>query len=108
MKPTKRRLGPVTRRPVTKLGPAFKPTTPMKTARPTVSKTQSAGSGMRPNVGRTDRSHPNTSPMISEPPLAVRLSGKPPILTDSKPINPPMKIPRPTNTTSVSLDDRSM
>ena len=27
-----------------------------------MSKTQSAGSGMRPKVGRTERSHPNTKP----------------------------------------------
>ena len=66
-------LGPVARRAVTKPGPVFKPMTAMKTASPTVSKTQSAGSGMRPKVGRTDRSHPDTSPIISAPPLAVRL-----------------------------------
>ena len=29
-----------------------------------------AGSGMRPKNGRTERSHPNTSPMMSAPPLA--------------------------------------
>ena len=63
------------RRPVTKLGPALRPTTPMNTARPIVSNTHSAGSGMRPNVGRTERSQPNTSPITSAPPLAVRLSG---------------------------------
>src|ERR1700757_3197525 len=81
----------------TKLGPVVKPTTPMNTARPTVSKTQSAGSGMRPKVGRTERSHANASPMIREPPLTARLSGKPPALTDSKPINPPTEMLRPTS-----------
>ena len=63
------------------VGPALRPTTPMKTARPIVSKTQSAGSGIRPNVGRTERSQPKTSPMMSAPPLAVRLSGRPPTVT---------------------------
>jgi hypothetical protein len=33
-KPTKRRVRPVTRRPITNLGRAFKPMTPVKTARP--------------------------------------------------------------------------
>ena len=66
------------RSPDTKLGPAPRPTTPMKTARPTVSNTQSAGSGMRPKVGRTERSQPKTSPMMSAPPLAVRLRGRSP------------------------------
>ena len=32
---------------------------------------------MRPNVGRTARSQPNTSPMISAPPLAVSVIGTP-------------------------------
>ena len=56
---------------------------PMKTASPTVSNTHSAASGMRPNVGRTERSQPKTSPMISAPPLAVRLRGRPPTVTVS-------------------------
>ena len=56
----------------------------MNTARPMVSKTQSAGSGMRPKVGRTERSHPKTRPMMSAPPLAVRLSGRPPIVDDQQ------------------------
>ena len=49
----------------------------MNTARPMVSNTHSAGSGMRPNVGRTERSQPKTSPMMRAPPLAVRVSGTP-------------------------------
>ena len=60
----------------------------MKTARPMVSKTQSAGSGMRPNVGRTERSQPKTSPMMSAPPLAVSVSGTPATSTDSMPNKP--------------------
>ena len=79
----------------------------MKTARPTVSNTHSAGSGMRPKVGRTERSQPKTSPMMSAPPLAVRLRGRSPILRVSAPTSPPSRMPRPTNTTSVSLDGRS-
>ena len=80
----------------------------MNTARPIVSNTQSAGSGMRPKVGRTERSQPKTRPMMSAPPLAVRLSGTPPTVTDSRPNSPPTRMPRPTKTTSVSLDGRSM
>ena len=106
-KPTRRRLGPVSFRPATNVGPAFRPTTPMKTARPIVSKTQSAGSGILPNVGRTERSQPKTRPMMSAPPLAVRLSGRPPTVTVRRPTKPPRRMPRPTKTTSVSLDGRS-
>jgi len=40
---------------------------------------------MRPNVGRTERSQPKTSPMISAPPLAVRLRGRPPTVTERRP-----------------------
>ena len=72
-----------------------------------MSKTQSAGSGIRPNVGRIERSQPNTSPMMSAPPLAVRLSGKVAELSVSAPKRPPRRMPRPTNTTSVSLEGRS-
>ena len=79
----------------------------MKTARPIVSKTQSAGSGMRPKVGRTERSQPKTSPMMSAPPLAVRLIGRSPSWSVSAPKRPPSRMPRPTNTTSVALDGRS-
>ena len=79
----------------------------MNTARPMVSNTHSAGSGMRPNVGRTERSQPKTRPMMSAPPLAVSVSGTPATLTDSIPNSPPISMPRPTNTTSVSLDGRS-
>ena len=94
-KPTSSRLQPICWRPVTKLGPALRPTTPMNTARPILSKTQSAGSGMRPKVGRTERSHPNTRPMTSAPPLAVRLSGTAPTVTVNSPKSPPRKMPMP-------------
>ena len=57
----------------------------MKTARPTVSKIQSAGSGIRPNVGYTERNQPKTRPMMSAPPLAVSLSGNPSDLNRQQP-----------------------
>ena len=79
----------------------------MKTARPIVSKTQSAGSGMRPKVGRTERSQPNTRPMMSAPPLAVRLIGRSPSWSVRAPKSPPSRMPSPTKTTSVALDGRS-
>jgi hypothetical protein len=72
-----------------------------------VSKTHSAGSGMRPNVGLTERSQPKTSPMISAPPLAVSESGRSPTVNDSSPTRPPITTPSPTKTTSVSWVDRS-
>ena len=79
----------------------------MKTVSPTVSNTHMAASGIRPNVGRTARSQPNTRPMIRAPPLAVRVSGSPPIVTESRPTSPPMKIPRPTKIMSVATVGRS-
>jgi len=76
-------------------------------ARPTVSKIQRAGSGIRPKVGRTERSHPKTSPRISAPPLAVRLRGTPPrVMTSAQ--KTPHDDPQATKTTSVALDGRSM
>ena len=80
----------------------------MNTASPIVSNTHSAGSGIRPKVGRTERSHPNTSPITSAPPLDVRVSGKSPMRRVRRPTRPPTRMPRPTKTTSVSLDGRSM
>ncbi len=72
-----------------------------------MSNTQSAGSGMRPKVGRTERSQPKTSPMMSAPPLAVRLRGRSPDPEGERAHEPADRMPRPTNTTSVSLDGRS-
>ena len=65
----------------TKVGPVFNPTIPMNTARPTVSKIQRAGSGILPKVGYTERSQPNTRPMMSAPPLVVRVRGSPPTVS---------------------------
>ena len=83
------------------------PTTPMKTHRPTVSKIQIAASGIRPKNGRTDRSHPNTRPMIRAPPLAVRVSGTPARVTDRRPTKPPSTMPVPTKIMSVACVGRS-
>ena len=106
-KPTKTRLMPDFCRPEIKLGPAVKPTTPMKTLKPTMSKTHIAASGMRPNAGNTERSQPNTSPMMSAPPLAVSVIGSPAIFTVSRPTSPPMKMPVPTKIMSVALVGQS-
>ena len=73
----------------------------MNTHRPTVSKIQIAASGIRPKDGRTERSQPNTSPITRAPPLAVRVSGSPPIVSDSRPTNPPRTMPVPTKIISV-------
>ena len=98
---------PVFCSPEMKLGPALRPTTPMKTHSPTVSKIQIAGSGIRPKNGYTDRSQPNTSPMIRAPPLAVRVSGRPPTVTESRPTSPPSTMPVPTKIMSVAVVGRS-
>ena len=51
-------------RPLTKPGPAEMPTMAMKMLRPTEFMNQTVGVGMRPKVGRTERSQPPTMPAI--------------------------------------------
>ena len=74
---------------------------------PTLFNTHKDGSGIRPNVGCLERSHPNTSPAINAPPLVLRLIGIFPKCTTNEPITPPIKIPRPTKIISVWLVGRS-
>jgi hypothetical protein len=44
------------------------PTMAMKMLRPTEFMNQSVGVGMRPKLGRTERSHPPMMPAMSAPP----------------------------------------
>src|SRR4051794_30053602 len=78
--PQRNRLKPSFCRPATKLGPEEIPTTAMKTLRPTEFMNHTVGDGIRPNVGRTERSHPNKSPEISAPPEVDSVSGTLPTL----------------------------
>ena len=107
MIPATNRLRPAFWRPTTKAGPELIPTTAMKVLSPTEFIIQSAGSGTRPKVRYTDRSHPKIRPAMSEPALVLRLMGIPPTLIAMAPTRPPRTIPVPTKTMSVMLVGRS-
>ena len=49
-------------------GPDERPTMAMNTFRPTEFMNQTVGDGMRPKVGRTERSQPKNRPAIKAPP----------------------------------------
>src|SRR5215470_13858406 len=66
--------------PATKLGPAEMPTTAMNTLRPTEFMNHTVDEGIRPKVGRTERSHPKKSPESKAPPEVDKVSGTLPIL----------------------------
>src|SRR5215813_2092383 len=78
--PHRNRLNPNCCSPATKPGPDEMPTTAMNTFRPTEFMNQTVGDGMRPNVGRTERSHPKNRPEINAPPAVDSVSGTLPIL----------------------------
>ena len=56
------------------------PTTAMNTFRPTEFMNHTVGDGMRPKVGRTERSQPKNRPEISAPPEVDSVSGTLPTL----------------------------
>ena len=62
------------------ISPDAIPTTAMKTFSPTEFMNHTVEDGMRPNVGRTDRSHPKNRPEISAPPEVDKVSGTLPTL----------------------------
>src|SRR6478736_6953605 len=64
--------------PATNFGPEDMPTIAMKTFRPTEFMNHTAGEGMRPNVGLTERSQPKKSPEINAPPEVDKVNGTPP------------------------------
>src|SRR6516164_11371969 len=78
--PQRNRLMPSCCSPATKPGPDEMPTTAMKTFRPTEFMNHTVDEGIRPKVGRTERSQPKNSPEISAPPEVDSVSGTLPIL----------------------------
>src|SRR5437899_12928134 len=66
--PQRKRLKPSCCSPETKPGPEEMPTTAMNTFRPTEFMNQTVDEGMRPKVGRTERSQPKKRPAMSAPP----------------------------------------
>src|SRR6185295_12159322 len=78
--PHRNRMKPSAFKPATKPGPDEIPTTAMKTFRPTEFMNQTVGEGIRPKVGRTERSQPKNRPEISAPPEVDNVSGTLPIL----------------------------
>src|SRR5436305_11579207 len=78
--PQRNRPIPSAFRPATKPGPDEMPTMAMKTFRPTELMNQTVGEGIRPKVGRTERSQPKNRPEISAPPEVDNVSGTLPIL----------------------------
>src|SRR5215467_12504975 len=78
--PHRNRLKPSCCRPATNPGPDEIPTTAMNTFRPTEFMNHTVEDGIRPKVGRTDRSHPKKRPAISAPPEVDSVSGTLPIL----------------------------
>ena len=79
----------------------------MKMLSPTEFMNQTVGVGIRPNDGRTERSHPPMIPAISAPPAVDSVSGTPATLTTIAPISPPTTIAAPTNAMSVTSVGRS-
>ena len=79
----------------------------MKMLSPTEFMNQTVGVGMRPNVGRTERNQPHTSPAISAPPAVESVIGTPPTFQTSAPISAPTVMPAPINATSATSVGRS-
>src|SRR5579864_3013893 len=78
--PHRNRLKPSCCSPATKPGPEEIPTTAMNVFRPTEFMNQTVGEGIRPKVGRTERSQPKNRPEISAPPEVESVSGTLPTL----------------------------
>src|SRR5436190_3090422 len=78
--PQRNKLKPSCCSPATNFGPDERPTMAMNTFRPTEFMNQTVGDGIRPNVGRTERSHPQNRPAIRATPEVDNVSGTLPIL----------------------------
>src|SRR5580700_482887 len=78
--PQKNRLKPSCCRPATNPGPDEIPTTAMNTFRPIEFMNHTVDDGIRPKVGRTERSQPKNRPAINTPPDVDSVSGTLPIL----------------------------
>src|ERR1700686_712677 len=73
--PQRNRLNPSCCSPATKPGPDEMPTPTMNTFRPTEFMNQTVDEGIRPKVGRTERSQPKKRPALKTPPEGERGSG---------------------------------
>src|SRR5262249_25912942 len=78
--PPRNKLKPRCCRSATKPGPGEMPTPAMNTLRPTEFMNHTVDDGIRPKVGRTERSHLKNRPEINAPPEVDRVSGTLPIL----------------------------
>ncbi len=87
-----------------KLGPAFRPTTATNRQSPSVSMNHWAPGGTLPYVGYLPRIQPKTRPMMSAPPEVESEIGTPPAVRAGMPMQPPRKMPRPTQSMSVAND----
>src|SRR5215203_734761 len=100
--PQRNRPKPSCCSPAMNFGPDERPTMAMNTFRPTEFMNQTVGDGMRPNIGRTERSQPKKSPEIKAPPEVERVSGTPPTFATSEPSRAPMAMAAPMNITSAT------
>src|ERR1700746_3492285 len=73
--PQRNRLKPSCSKPATKPGPDEMPTTAMNTFRPTEFMNHTVEDGIRPNVGRTERSQPKKRPASNAPPEVDSVRG---------------------------------
>src|SRR5579864_258823 len=105
--PQRNRLKPSCCRPATNPGPDEMPTTAMNTFRPTEFMNQTVEDGIRPKVGRTERSQPKKRPAINAPPEVDKVSGTLPILYSTAPRSAPIVIAAPINATSATSVARS-
>src|SRR3954463_3660499 len=78
--PQRNRLKPSCCSPAMNLGPDARPTMAMKTFRPTEFMNHTVDDGIRPKVGRTERSQPKNRPAIKAPPEVDKVIGTLPIL----------------------------
>src|SRR6202790_2570188 len=93
--PQRNRLNPSCCRPATKPGPEEMPTTAMNMFRPTEFMNQTVDDGIRPKVGRTERSQPKKRPAIKTPPEVESVSGTLPTLYTIAPSSAPIVIAAP-------------
>src|SRR3984885_4940744 len=78
--PQRNRLNPSCCSPATKPGPDERPTTAMNTFRPTEFMNKTVDDGIRPKVGRQERSQPKNRPAIKTPPEVDSVRGTLPAL----------------------------
>src|SRR3954453_20351851 len=78
--PQRNRPKPSCWRPAMNFGPDESPRMAMNTFKPTEFLNHTVGDGIRPNVGRTQRSQPKNRPAINAPRDVDNVSGTPPTL----------------------------